>query len=114
MIRKTLSAIILIPLGLVLIALAAANRQFVDLTLDPLALISEPGFALRLPLFLLLFAMLIAGVVIGGLAAWPGRRRWRRAARHHEAEALRYKLIAEQAPPPRPLTLPAKTDMSQL
>jgi hypothetical protein len=27
------------------------------------------------------------GVVAGGCATWFGQRRWRRAARHHEADA---------------------------
>ena len=51
--RKFLTAVVLIPLGLVFVV----------------------------------FAVAIVGVAAGGIATWFRQRRWRRAARQHEADA---------------------------
>jgi type II secretory pathway pseudopilin PulG len=40
-----------------------------------------------LPLFVLIIAVAIVGVVAGGTATWFRQRHWRRAARQHEADA---------------------------
>jgi hypothetical protein len=39
-----------------------------------------------LPLFVIVFVLLIAGVIVGGTAVWFGQRRIRRARRRLEAE----------------------------
>ena len=49
------------PLALVIIALAVANRQSVTVSLDPFAG-SEPAVSVTLPLFALIFILLIVGV----------------------------------------------------
>jgi uncharacterized integral membrane protein len=84
--RKFLSAVILIPLGLIFIVFAVANRHFVTVSFDPFNS-TDPAIQFSLPLFVLIIAVAIAGVVAGGCATWFGQRRWRRAARHHEADA---------------------------
>jgi len=115
LLRKIVAALILMPLAIVIIALAVANRQSVTVSFDPFDA-AAPAVAAALPLFALIFIVLIAGVIVGGVAAWLGQRTWRRAARRFEREAreLRVKLDAfeaaaaepsivprEQAPPPR-------------
>jgi hypothetical protein len=40
-----------------------------------------------LPLFLVIIITAVIGVVAGGCATWFRQRRWRRAARQHEADA---------------------------
>ncbi|MGA7805477.1 lipopolysaccharide assembly protein LapA domain-containing protein, partial [Bradyrhizobium sp.] len=84
--RKFFSALIVIPLGLILVVFAVANRHFVTLSFDPFNS-ADPAVAVSLPLFVLIIAAAILGVVAGGCATWFGQRRWRRAARHHEADA---------------------------
>jgi uncharacterized integral membrane protein len=84
--RKFLSALILIPLALVFVVFAVANRHFVTVSFDPFNA-TDPAFAASLPLFVLIIAVAIVGVVVGGSATWFGQRRWRRAARQHEADA---------------------------
>lgn len=84
--RKFLTALIVIPLGLVLVTFAVANRHFVTVSFDPLVQ-DDPSLSLALPLFLLLILVAALGVVAGGCAVWIGQRRWRRAARLHEADA---------------------------
>ena len=46
----------------------------------------------------LIFALVIVGVVVGGIAAWLRQHKWRMRARRAEAEAhdLRARLDAEQ------------------
>jgi uncharacterized integral membrane protein len=85
MIRKTISFLILVPLGLLIVALAVANRAAVTISFDPFNA-AAPAFVLRPPLFVLVFVLVIAGVIIGGVASWLKQGRWRRAARRTESE----------------------------
>jgi uncharacterized integral membrane protein len=84
--RKFLTVLILLPLFLILIVFAVANRHFVTVSFDPFNSV-DPALAVSLPLFALIIAVAILGVVAGGLATWFGQHHWRRAARRHEADA---------------------------
>ena len=84
--RKFLTALILIPLGLILIVFAVANRHLVTVSFDPFNS-TDPSVAVTLPLFVVIIAVAIVGVVAGGAATWFRQRHWRRAARQHEADA---------------------------
>jgi uncharacterized integral membrane protein len=86
MIRKIVTALILVPIAIVLVTLAVANRGTVIVSLDPFDQ-AHPAFALALPLFELLLAGVIGGVLIGGTAAWIRQSKWRRAARLAQARA---------------------------
>jgi uncharacterized integral membrane protein len=79
-IRKFVTALILIPLAIVLVVFAVANRQIVTVSFDPFNA-AQPAFAATMPLFVLIIVLLIVGVVIGGVAAWLRQSRWRRTAR---------------------------------
>ncbi len=85
MLRKIVAALILVPLAIVIIAFAVANRQSVTVSLDPFSS-AAPAASLTLPLFALIIVLLIVGVIVGGVAAWLGQGRWRRAARRLERE----------------------------
>lgn len=84
--RKFLTALIVIPLGLILVTFAVANRHFVTVSFDPF-MAADPALSVTLPLFLVLILVAAAGVIAGGCAVWFGQRHWRRAARRHEADA---------------------------
>jgi hypothetical protein len=86
MMRKIVRALILVPLAIVLIAFAVANRQTVTVSFDPFDK-ADPALALALPLYVLILALLIAGVIVGGVAAWMGQGKWRGRARAAEAQA---------------------------
>ncbi len=90
--RKLLRWLVLVPLAILLVLLAVANRAPVRLSLDPFST-EAPAFAFTLPLFVALLLALMIGVVIGGLAAGIGRLRWRYRAKKAEREAE--KLSAE-------------------
>lgn len=114
--RKFLTALIVIPLGLILVTFAVANRHFVTVSFDPL-IADDPSLSVTLPLFLLLILVAALGVLAGGCAVWFGQRHWRRAARRHEADAraargeladLRAQAAAAR---PEPQRLPAPSGM---
>ena len=84
--RKFFTAVILIPLGLIFVVFAVANRHLVTVSFDPFNS-SNPNFGVTLPLFVVIIGVAIAGVVAGGSATWFRQRHWRRAARQHEADA---------------------------
>jgi uncharacterized integral membrane protein len=84
--RKFLNAVILIPLGVIFIAFAVANRHLVTVSFDPFNS-HDPSLGFTLPLFVVIIAVAMLGVVAGGAATWFRQRHWRRAARQHEADA---------------------------
>src|SRR5205807_6320854 len=86
--RKFFKALVLIPLGLLFVVFAVANRHLVTVSFDPFNS-TDPSLAITLPLFVVLIVVAIAGVVAGGTATWFRQRHWRRAARQHEADARR-------------------------
>lgn len=85
MFRRIVTAIIVVPLAVIVIAFAVANRQWVTVSFDPFSS-SNPAYAATLPLFVLIFIILILGVIVGGIAAWIGQGKWRWAARRLEGE----------------------------
>jgi uncharacterized integral membrane protein len=93
MFRKIVTVAVVVPLAILIVAFAVANRQTVVLSFDPFSA-AEPAYVARLPLFALIFVLVILGVVIGGFAAWLRQAGWRRMARERDADvrALRQEL----------------------
>ena len=112
MLRRIVGWVVLVPLCLVLIVFALANRQLVVVNFNPFVpseALSTPGVGV--PLFLVLFTVLLFGVVLGGVATWfaqaPHRRderTWRR-----EAERLNREVDAIRRSP----TLPIVDDLAK-
>ena len=86
--RKFLSALVVIPLGVLFVVFAVANRHLVTVSFDPFDSVN-PSVAVSMPLFVVIIVVAILGVAAGGMATWFRQRHWRRAARRHEAEARR-------------------------
>ncbi|MBV9531459.1 MAG: DUF1049 domain-containing protein [Bradyrhizobium sp.] len=84
--RKFVNAVTIVPLFLLFMVFAVANRHLVTVSLDPFNS-KTPAFAVSLPLFVLMIAAAILGAIAGGCATWFRQRHWRRAARRHEADA---------------------------
>jgi uncharacterized integral membrane protein len=111
MLRKFVTLVIVMPLAAVIIAFAVANRELVTVSFDPFTKVN-PAYAATLPLFILIFVLVILGVIIGGAAAWLRQAHWRRAARKLDAEVrlLRQELgaahnrFAAETAPPAPAT----------
>src|ERR1700709_2581375 len=84
--RKFFTALVVIPLGILFIVFAVANRHLVTVSFDPFNS-ANPAVAVSLPLFVVVIVVAILGVAAGGMATWFRQRHWRRAARQHEADA---------------------------
>ncbi len=93
--RRFLILFVLLPLAVVAVALSVANREAVRLSLDPLGGAAS-RWSVELPLFLLLFATLGIGILIGGIATWIGQGKWRRAARAERANTARLRQDVER------------------
>lgn len=78
--KKFLTWVFWVPIAAVLIGLSVANRKSVPFSLDPISL-DDPLVSFQVPLFLLLLTAMLAGLVVGGVAAWLNQGKWRRAAR---------------------------------
>jgi uncharacterized integral membrane protein len=95
MLRKSVSALILVPLAIALAAFAVANRRPVVVSFDPFDA-AHPAFTLAVPLFALMLLLVGVGVIIGGIAAWLRQSRWRRAARLAQGEARELRAQADR------------------
>jgi uncharacterized protein HemY len=93
--RRFLILFVLLPLAIVAVALSVANRSDVLLSLDPLGG-AAPRWSVELPLFILLFATLGLGILVGGVATWFGQAKWRKAARAERANAARLRQDVER------------------
>jgi hypothetical protein len=93
--RKLILALVVVPLGVVLVALAVVNRKPALLILDPFGG-AEPGLFLEAPLFLFLLGAFALGLVVGGIATWLGQGKWRRTARAGAREARELRRQADR------------------
>jgi uncharacterized integral membrane protein len=85
MIRKIATAIVLVPLAIIILGFAVANRQTVTVSFDPFDA-THPAYAASLPLFVLILILVIFGVILGGIVSWLRQARWHWAARRAENE----------------------------
>lgn len=97
--KRILEVIIILPLAIVLIFLAVANRTPVNLSINPFDP-TAADYMISVPLFWVIFGALAVGVVLGGVAVWLRHARFRRAARQHrrEAERLRNEVARARTP----------------
>ena len=110
--RKFLTALIVIPLGLLFVVFAVANRHLVTVSFDPFNS-RDPSVGATMPLFVVIILVAILGVTAGGMATWLRQGHWRRAARQHEADARQalaqladLRAAASRSDPQRFLALP--------
>lgn len=72
--------LIVLPLAVVIVLLAVANRAPVQVSLDPFSG-TDPLVAFTVPLFVLVLAAVIIGVLYGGFVVWWAQGRHRRDER---------------------------------
>jgi uncharacterized integral membrane protein len=102
MVRKIVSLVVMLPLAILLIVLAVANRHAVSLALNPFDP-ADQALSVSAPLFVLLILAVMLGVLLGAVVTWfsQGKHRKKarsqsRAAQQWQAEADRQKSRAEQ------------------
>jgi hypothetical protein len=92
--KRVFYYVVLIVALIVIAAFALANREWIaqtiDLSYDP----TNPGgveSTIRLPMFLILFGVLVIGMLLGGITVWLKQGRFRRAARVAHVEVERHR-----------------------
>ncbi len=92
MFLKILSFLILAPLAVLLVVFCVANREAITVSFDPIGTL--PQFAFQAPLFVLLLASLILGLLLGGFGTWMTQSHYRAkaASRRREVENLRHEV----------------------
>ncbi len=102
MLKRIVGWFVLVPLCAVLIVFALANLQPVNVNFNPLAAVDVlSATTFRVPLFVVIFGVLLVGVVLGGIATWFAQGPHRRDERHYkrETERLHRELeVARRAP----------------
>ena len=102
MVSRIVGWFVLVPLCAVLVVFALANRQPVIVNFNPFTAApagSEPGAGV--PLFLVMFGVLLVGVLLGGIATWFAQHHHRRDERlfRRENERLHRELDAAHRAP---------------
>jgi uncharacterized integral membrane protein len=108
MLKRIVGWFVLVPLCAVLIVFALANLQPVNVNFNPLAtadILSATTF--RVPMFVVIFGVLLVGVVLGGIATWFAQGAHRRDERLYkrETERLHRELEVARRAPDNSLTL---------
>ncbi len=85
--KRILEVLILLPLAIIGLALAVANRHAVTVSFDPFS--AAAAGAVEVPLFIVLIVAIIIGVLLGGFFTWLSQGKHRRALRESRAEAAR-------------------------
>ncbi len=88
--KRILSWLFGLPVAIILIAFAIANRQFIDVSFDPLSA-DSPLLVVPMPIWALVFGGIFIGLIAGGIAAWLRQGKWRKTARQvrNELESVR-------------------------
>lgn len=87
MLKRIAGWVVLVPLSIVLVVFSLANRQLVVVNFNPFVpteALTSPGAGV--PLFLVIFAFLLIGVVLGGVATWLAQSPHRQRERHWRRE----------------------------
>ena len=85
MVRKLVFWLVLVPLAIVILMFAVANREIVTVSFDPFNS-ADPAASVRVPLFVLVFVLVILGVIVGGIATWLRQSEYRKAARRRDSD----------------------------
>lgn len=85
MLSKLVFWLVLVPLAIVILMFAVANREIVTVSFDPFNP-AAPAASVSVPLFVMIFVLVILGVIVGGVAAWLRQSGYRRVARQRDAE----------------------------
>ncbi len=104
MFNRIVLVVVFVPLAVILIALAVANRELVAFTVDPFNP-GNPALTITLPLFVMLLVTLALGVVVGSAVTWVRQGRHRKLARQRgiEVESLREAVARPPSAPGKPV-----------
>ena len=99
--RRILRWIIGLPIAIVVIGFAVANRQWTRLSLDPFSS-ESPILSINMPLWALFIFGVFIGIVVGWIVSWFAHGKWRKLARDRRAEIMKLQSELEIAKNPQP------------
>jgi uncharacterized membrane protein YciS (DUF1049 family) len=85
MLRRILRWAVGLPIALVVISFAVANRQWITVSFDPFSR-DAPFAAMDVPLWVLFFCGVFFGLIAGWIACWIAQGKWRRSAKEARRE----------------------------
>jgi uncharacterized integral membrane protein len=106
--KSILRIIVFVPLGLIILFFAMANRGSVKISLDPFPGADLSGPSFEAPLFLIVLASMALGVLAGGVSSWLGHMPVRRAAKVARVDARKARDEAELLRQAAMASLPAE------
>ena len=86
--RRIVNWIIGLPVAIAGVVFAVANRQWITVSFDPLSH-DQPFASIDMPLWVLFFCGIFAGMIVGWAASWLAQGKWRKAAREARIELVR-------------------------
>jgi uncharacterized integral membrane protein len=92
---RFLRFVVIAIVAVVILVLAFANRHLVTVSFDPFASGDNAAFSVAAPLFAVVIASAMLGVVAGAFATWLSQGRHRRASRRNRVEADKWRAQAE-------------------
>ncbi len=87
-VKRAFNWVVGLPLAIIAVAFAVANRQWITVSLDPLSR-DAPRIYMNMPQWVLLFIGVFIGLLCGWAAAWWGQGKHRRAAREARVELFK-------------------------
>ncbi len=94
-IKRIFNWLIGLPIAIVAIVFAVANRQWVTISFDPLNR-THPFATVDMPLWALFFCGIFVGIFAGWLVAWIAQGRYRKALRETRIELVRTQQLHER------------------
>jgi uncharacterized integral membrane protein len=85
--RTLFRLFVIVPIAIVLLMFAFANRHLVTVSFDPFAGTDVAGPSVTAPLFILLILAIGVGVILGGVSSWFKQAKLKRVLREARAEA---------------------------
>ena len=107
--RRILRWIIWLPVAIIVISFAVANRQWTRLSLDPFSSTS-PFLTIEMPLWLLFIVGVFIGLVVGWAMCWFAQGKHRKLARERARGIARLQSELETAK--NPIAVSASTELS--
>ena len=88
MLQRILRWTIGLPIAIVVVSFAIANRQWITISFDPFSK-DAPFAAMDMPLWVLFFCGVFFGLIAGWIACWIAQSKWRRSAKDTRSELVR-------------------------
>jgi uncharacterized integral membrane protein len=98
--RRILRWAVGLPIVILVIVFAVANRRWVTLSFDPFTQ-DAPRIAMDMPLWLLFFIGIFVGIMLGWIGSWLAQGKHRKAAREARAEISKLQVELAETRKPR-------------